>query len=44
MGETITVTVSWTDGGGTAESLTSTATAAVASDDTVAPTVASVTR
>ncbi|MYC50324.1 MAG: hypothetical protein F4X50_08650, partial [Synechococcus sp. SB0662_bin_14] len=35
VGETITVTVSWTDGGGTSESLTSAATAQVAAGVTV---------
>ena len=44
VGSTITVTVSWTDGGGTVESLTSAATGPVTSTDTTAPTVTSITR
>ena len=42
VGQTIKVTVSWTDGGNTTESLTSDATAAVADVDTTAPTISSI--
>ena len=43
VGQTIKVTVSWTDAGNTSESLTSDATATVADVDTTAPTISSVT-
>ena len=42
VGQTIKVTVSWTDAGNTAESLTSDATAAVADVDETSPTISSI--
>ena len=42
VGQTIKVTVSWTDAGNTSESLTSDATATVADVDSTAPTISSV--